>query len=84
MRELGARIGGEGNGGVILADAHLGRDSLVAVMLSLSALAKERKTNSNAKISTLIDRLPVFVMLKRKREFKTEDRQKLQNALSNL
>lgn len=78
MRELGARIGGEGNGGVILADAHLGRDSLVAVLLSLSALAKERRANKNAKISTLIDRLPVFVMLKNKREFKPEDRERLQ------
>ena len=31
MNELNISIGGEGNGGVILKEAHLGRDSLVAV-----------------------------------------------------
>ena len=33
MRASGAVIGGEGNGGVILPAAHLGRDGTVAVAL---------------------------------------------------
>ncbi len=40
MRDVGAIIGGEGSGGVILPSVHLGRDSLVGVALALSALAE--------------------------------------------
>ncbi len=40
MREVGAVIGGEGNGGVILPDLHLGRDAPVAVALTLQHLAE--------------------------------------------
>lgn len=40
MREVGAVIGGEGNGGVIFPDLHYGRDAYVGVALFLSNLAQ--------------------------------------------
>lgn len=39
MRDLGAEIGGEGDGGVIAAPFNLGRDALVAAALVLESLA---------------------------------------------
>ena len=40
MRETGAVIGGEGNGGVIYPELHPGRDALVGIALMLTLLAK--------------------------------------------
>ena len=39
MHEIGALIGGEGNGGVIYPESHCGRDAMVGVALFLSHLA---------------------------------------------
>ncbi len=39
MKEVGAVIGGEGNGGVIYPESHYGRDALVGIALFLSNLA---------------------------------------------
>lgn len=39
MKEVGAVIGGEGNGGVIYPDSHYGRDALTGIGLFLSSLA---------------------------------------------
>lgn len=44
MKEVGAVIGGEGNGGVIYPALHYGRDALVGVALFLSHLAHSGKT----------------------------------------
>jgi len=41
MKEVGAVIGGEGNGGVIYPESHYGRDALVGIALFLTALAKK-------------------------------------------
>lgn len=41
MREVGAVIGGEGNGGVIFPDLHYGRDAYIGVALFLSNLAQK-------------------------------------------
>ena len=41
MKETGAVIGGEGNGGVIYPAAHYGRDALVGIALILTYLAKK-------------------------------------------
>lgn len=49
MKEVGAIIGGEGNGGVIYPEAHYGRDALVGVALFLSLLAKSGKSVSELK-----------------------------------
>ncbi len=46
MKETGAVIGGEGNGGVIYPALHYGRDALVGIALFLSHLAHEGKTVS--------------------------------------
>lgn len=42
MKETGAVIGGEGNGGVIYPAAHYGRDALVGIALILTYLAKKK------------------------------------------
>lgn len=44
MKEVGAVIGGEGNGGVIYPELHYGRDALVGVALFLTFLAQQNKT----------------------------------------
>lgn len=46
MKEHGAIIGGEGNGGVIYPESHYGRDALVGIALFLTHLAKFGKTAS--------------------------------------
>lgn len=46
MKETGAVIGGEGNGGVIYPDLHYGRDALAGIALFLSHLARSRKSIS--------------------------------------
>lgn len=44
MKETGAVIGGEGNGGVIYPELHYGRDALVGVGLFLTWLAQKNMT----------------------------------------
>jgi phosphomannomutase len=46
MKEVGAVIGGEGNGGVIYPESHYGRDALVGIVLFLSSLAQKGCTAS--------------------------------------
>src|SRR5574344_2906189 len=51
MEEVGAVIGGEGNGGVIYPESHYGRDALVGIALFLSHLAHEGKKVSELRAS---------------------------------
>ena len=44
MKETGAVIGGEGNGGIIYPPLHYGRDSLVGIALFLSHLALQKQS----------------------------------------
>ncbi len=46
MKTVGAPIGGEGNGGVILGELHYGRDALVGIALFLTLLARRGGTCS--------------------------------------
>ena len=46
MKDVGAVIGGEGNGGVIYPESHYGRDALVGIALFLSSLAHKKCTVS--------------------------------------
>ena len=46
MKQVGAVIGGEGNGGVIYPESHYGRDVLVGIVLFLSSLAQKGCTAS--------------------------------------
>ena len=49
MKEKGAVIGGEGNGGVIFPKLHYGRDAMVGVALFLSNLARKKLKVSELK-----------------------------------
>ena len=63
MKETGAVIGGEGNGGIIYPASHYGRDALVGIALFLTQLAKENKT-----VSELRKTYPNYFMSKNKIE----------------
>ena len=63
MRECGALIGGEGNGGVICPALHYGRDAMVGVALFLTNLAYK-----NMKVSELRATYPEYVIAKNKIE----------------
>lgn len=43
MKEVGAVIGGEGNGGIIVPDLHYGRDALAGIALFLTHLVRSGK-----------------------------------------
>lgn len=51
MKEVGAVIGGEGNGGVIYPESHYGRDALVGIALFLSTIAQKGCTASQLRAS---------------------------------
>ncbi len=63
MRETGAVIGGEGNGGVIYPELHYGRDALVGVALFLTLLAKR-----GMKVSELRKTYPEYIITKNRRD----------------
>ncbi len=63
MKETGAVIGGEGNGGVIYPEAHYGRDALVGVALFLTLMAKSGK-----KVTELKAGYPQYAIAKNKIE----------------
>lgn len=61
MRERGALIGGEGNGGVIFRTSHEGRDALVGIALLLDLLARR-----GISLAGLVTELPTYMMRKEK------------------
>ena len=61
MKELNISIGGEGNGGVILKEVHLGRDSLVAAGMVLTLLSA-----TNQSINEIIAEIPEYIFVKDK------------------
>lgn len=61
MKEVGAVIGGEGNGGVIYPELHYGRDALVGVAMFLTLMAKSGK-----KVSEIKESLPKYEIAKNK------------------
>jgi len=61
MLKYNAVIGGEGNGGVMLPDVHIGRDAPVAATLALQLLALSGGTLSQLKAS-----LPQWEIVKMK------------------
>lgn len=82
MKESGAIIGGEGNGGIIYPELHYGRDALVGIALLLSYLA-----NTNQKISELLKKLPKYYFVKEKIDLKNrlhfdDIKKKMRNYLS--
>lgn len=67
MKEVGAVIGGEGNGGVIYPESHSGRDALVGIALFLSSLA-----HKNMKVSELRKTYPEYFIAKNRIDLKPE------------
>jgi phosphomannomutase len=61
MREMRAVVGGEGNGGVILPEVHLGRDAPVAIALILQLLSDAGKS-----LSAVASELPRYAIVKDK------------------
>ena len=61
MRDEHAAVGGEGNGGVILPEVHLGRDAPIGAALLLQLLHEE-----NRALSAIVDELPKYVIVKDK------------------
>ncbi|MEP6778897.1 MAG: phosphoglucosamine mutase [Gemmatimonadaceae bacterium] len=61
MRDEKSTIGGEGNGGVILPELHLGRDAPLAVALILQLLHEENKS-----LLQFVDESPRYVIVKDK------------------
>ena len=77
MRECGSVIGGEGNGGVIYAPLHYGRDAMVGVVLFLSNLAVRK-----LKVSELKKSLPQYHIAKNRIEL--SDKALIDKILSEL
>ncbi|HUQ47601.1 MAG TPA: phosphoglucosamine mutase [Gemmatimonadaceae bacterium] len=61
MRSEGAAIGGEGNGGVILTEMHLGRDAPVGAALILQLLLEESRS-----LSAIVASYPAYAIVKDK------------------
>jgi phosphomannomutase len=61
MRDEGAPIGGEGNGGVILPEVHLGRDAPVGAALILQLLLEESRS-----LAEIVAGLPQYTIVKDK------------------
>ncbi|GJM44443.1 MAG: hypothetical protein DHS20C21_12850 [Gemmatimonadota bacterium] len=78
MLEIGARIGGEGNGGVIVPAVNPGRDGLLGIALWLTALAK-----TGATASELAGRIPATVMRKEKIEIDGLDVDRIMEGLEH-
>ena len=79
MNEIGSDLGGEGNGGVILRECHLGRDSLVAVTMVLDSLSQ-----SNETLSKIHQSLPQFEIIKDKVSLEGIDPEELIRKVSDL
>jgi len=61
MRDEHAPVGGEGNGGVILSEVHLGRDAPVGAALLLQLLHEDNTT-----LSQIVSSLPRYAIVKDK------------------
>ncbi len=72
MKDIHAVIGGEGNGGIILPELHLGRDAVTGIVLTLQSLVSAQKP-----VSVLKADLPEFNMIKSKIDVKGIDTEKI-------
>ena len=79
MNELGSKLGGEGNGGIILREAHLGRDSLVAATMVLN-----RMSQSSGSLSEIHQSLPQFEIVKDKVSLEGIDPDQLIKKVSSV
>jgi len=77
MEEVGAVVGGEGNGGVILPDVHMGRDSATAAALIASGLS----TGEPGTVSGLAARFTHYSIVKRKLRLDSATREGIVEAM---
>ena len=68
MIEVGSELGGEGNGGVILRECHLGRDSMVGATMVLNRMSISESSLSKIHLS-----LPQFEIVKDKIDIQSID-----------
>jgi phosphomannomutase len=78
MLVIGAKIGGEGNGGIIVPDVNPGRDGLLGIALWVDALVREKLP-----ASALAARIPSTVMRKEKFELSTTDADRVLQELES-
>jgi len=79
MNEVNSNLGGEGNGGVILKECHLGRDSMVGATMVLNRMSQTENT-----LSEIHRTLPIFKIVKDKISVDTIDSDELIDKVSNL
>ena len=79
MNEIGSNFGGEGNGGVILRDCHLGRDSLVGATMILNRMSQTEET-----LSQIYSSLPQFEIVKDKINLKGIKPDKIIKVISEI
>ena len=79
MNEVNSNLGGEGNGGVILKECHLGRDSMVGATMVLNRMSQTEDT-----LSEIHRTLPIFKIVKDKISVDTIDLDELIDKVSNL
>ena len=77
MKECGALIGGEGNGGVIYPALHYGRDAMVGVALFLTNLAYRK-----CSVSGLLKTYPAYTIAKNRIEL--SDKSLIDKILSEM
>jgi phosphomannomutase len=78
MREVGAIVGGEGSGGVILPESHTGRDALVGIALTLQHLTEFGRTMSELKRT-----MPQYLITKARVDVQGIDTEALLKGLEN-
>jgi len=77
MKQVNSSMGGEGNGGVILRDIHLGRDSLIGATLIL-----HRMSDTGLPLTTLKKNFPQYIMIKEKVPANGDDSDKIFRELA--
>jgi phosphomannomutase len=77
MAQVKAVIGGEGNGGVILPEAHLGRDAPVGIALILQYLSER-----DLSLSRAVSNLPSYHIVKEKLQIAGCNKEQLYEFLS--
>lgn len=84
MKEVGAVIGGEGNGGVILPELHYGRDALVGIALIVQAFTLWRSENGGGSLSQFRHTFPDYFMSKQKIVLGSTSRAALEKLFTDI
>ncbi len=79
MKEVQAKIGGEGNGGVICSELHYTRDAMVGIAIVLNYMA-----TSGKRLSELNQKLPTYFFAKRKVETSFEKLDKVMSLAEGI